>query len=244
MDAGIRTVGEEREAESTSAHAAPWLPRARTLSARDAGGTPRVYVPGGRRAHPPSSPPRQRFLAATWTPGTSYELVGPLPPCGEYSARASLIFAPTPPPPKVPPAALEGSSSALPPFSSARGPDRREAGSGASEERRRSRAVWCWPTAKFLQWKSLGGALVPHTQTRDLSALQKAHYPQWELVRARALPVLNSADATSARSLRLRRLLGGRRLDPRAQAAVPLHRPAVFVTVRRPLGLLRLAFIV
>ena len=69
-------------------------------------------------------------------------------------------------------------------------------------------------------------------------------YPQCELVRARALPVLNSADATSARSLRLRRLLGGRRLDPRAQAAVPLHRPAVFVTVRRPLGLLRLAFIV
>ena len=142
-------------------------------------------------------------------------------------------------PPSGPPPAINH-----PPFSSARGPDRREAGSGASEERRRSRAVWCWPTAKFLQWKSLGGALVPHTQTRDLSALQKAHYPQCELVRARALPVLNSADATSARSLRLRRLLGGRRLDPRAQAAVPLHRPAVFVTVRRPLGLLRLAFIV
>ena len=144
------------------------------------------------------------------------------------------------PPPGPPPAINH------PPFSSARGPDRREAGSGASEERRRSRAVWCWPTAKFLQWKSLGGALVPHTQTRDLSALQKAHYPQCELVRARALPVLNSADATSARSLRLRRLLGGRRLDPRAQAAVPLHRPAVFVNCAaspRPpsLGVHRLA---
>ena len=36
-----------------------------------------------------------------------------------------------------------------PPFSIRPGPDRCEAGSGASDERRRSRSVWCWPTAKF-----------------------------------------------------------------------------------------------
>ena len=65
--------------------------------------------------HPPSSAPRQRFLAATCTPATSYELVAPLPPCGGYSAHTSLVFIPTPPTPKLPPAALGGTSSALRP---------------------------------------------------------------------------------------------------------------------------------
>ena len=37
----------------------------------------------------------KRFLAAMCTPGTFYELVGPLPPCGGYSAHTSRVFTPT-----------------------------------------------------------------------------------------------------------------------------------------------------
>ena len=70
--------------------------------------SPFVCLRRAALTHPPSSAPRQRFLDATCTPGTSYELLAPLPPCGGYSAHASLIFASTPPPPKLPLAALEG----------------------------------------------------------------------------------------------------------------------------------------
>jgi hypothetical protein len=65
--------------------------------------------------HLPSSTPRRRSLAATCTPSTFYELAGPLPQCGEYSARTSLVFTPTPPPPKLPSAALGGTLGALQP---------------------------------------------------------------------------------------------------------------------------------
>ena len=72
--------------------------------------------------------------------------------------------------------------SIIPPFPSAQGPDRREVGSGAYEERRRLRAVWCWPTAKFLHWKPRRGASPTHT-ARDEHP--HTHEHRW----ARARPV-------------------------------------------------------
>ena len=120
------------------------------------------------------------------------------------------------PPPGPPPAINHF------PFPSARG----RTGAGGlrmSEKRRRSGAVWCWPTAKFLHWKPRRRE--PHTlQTHARTRLhvletrategQKPHCPQREgHARARALLVLNPAGSTSSAHSGSG-LLGGRCLDP------------------------------
>ena len=117
------------------------------------------------------------------------------------------------PPPGPPPAINHF------PFPTARGRGPAPVGP-RSGKRRRTGAVWCWPTAKFLHWKPRRRE--PHTLHRYeitstvhlCSRLLAAHCPQCEgHARARALLVLNPAGSTSSARSGFG-LLGGRCLDP------------------------------
>ena len=122
------------------------------------------------------------------------------------------------PPPGPPPAINHF------PFPSARGVGPAQGCGWAPDVRekrgvvRGSGAVWCWPTAKFLNWKPRRRE--PHTlQTHFVTVLETraaeaAHCPQCEgHARARALLVLNPAGSTSSARSGFG-LLGGRCLDP------------------------------